>query len=307
MRINFDLGDLEAFLAVDTAGSFHGAAQQLALSQSAVTRRIQKLETALDTPLFERTTRAVKPTLAAKRLRPRAEALLQDAAEAALSLRDESVAFAHQRSFVITVAAIPTVIPGLLASALRQFQAAGNSARIRLLDRGANAVSEAVAQGEADFGISSMSGLDPGLQFERLFEDRLVAVLPADHALAALAQVPWSALAQADLILPARGTGNRVLIDDLRAQMGLDLHWSFEAERSTTALALVARGAGLALLPESLLQDVQDARVVWRPMATPRVARPIGLLTRIGQRPQPLIAALKEALRRAANPAKQDL
>mgnify|MGYP001813232112 CR=1 FL=1 len=47
MRINYDFGDLEAFLAVKETGSFHGAAERLNLSQSAITRRIQKLEEAL--------------------------------------------------------------------------------------------------------------------------------------------------------------------------------------------------------------------------------------------------------------------
>ena len=55
-----------------------------------------------------RATRAVKPTLAAKRLKVRAEAILEDAQETTQAMRDESVAFAHQRNAVVTVAIIPT-------------------------------------------------------------------------------------------------------------------------------------------------------------------------------------------------------
>ena len=108
MHINYDFADLEAFLAVKETGSFHLAAEKLALSQSAVTRRVQKLEMALDSVLFERTTRMVKPTLTAKRLQARAEAILDDARETTRAMRDESVAFAHQRSLVVTVATVPT-------------------------------------------------------------------------------------------------------------------------------------------------------------------------------------------------------
>ena len=57
MRINFDFLDLQAFLAVAELGSFQRAAEQLAVSQSAVTRRIQKLESGLGIVLFERSTR----------------------------------------------------------------------------------------------------------------------------------------------------------------------------------------------------------------------------------------------------------
>ena len=69
MRIDFDFLNLEAFLAVMYTGSFQSASGKLGVSKSAVTRRVQKLELALDVQLFVRTTREVKPTLAAKRLR----------------------------------------------------------------------------------------------------------------------------------------------------------------------------------------------------------------------------------------------
>lgn len=185
MGINYDFGDLEAFLAVKETGSFHAASTRLNMSQSAITRRIQKLEDALDSRLYVRTTRAVKPTLAAKRLQARAEALLQDAQETTEAMRDDSVAFAHQRNAIITVAAIPTIIGRLLLPVLRTFRASGNLARVRLLDMSANEVAEAVAEGEADFGLSSIPALEPATEFEPLFEQRIVLALPPDHPLTA--------------------------------------------------------------------------------------------------------------------------
>lgn len=299
MRINFDLDDLQAFLAVDSTGSFHRAASQLAMSQSAVTRRVKKLEDALDTTLFDRTTRKVKPTLAAKRLRPRAEAILQDTHETARAMRDQSAAYAHQRSLIVTLAAIPTVITDFMPRALHTFREAGFSSRIRFLDRAANEVSEAVAEGEADFGICSMPSLDPGLGFETLFDDRIVLALNAGHPLARRDIVTWDDLSDAEVILPARGTGNRVLIDDTLARMKNNLHWTFETERSTTALALVSNGVGAALLPLSLLRSSADDRVVWRSVGAPRIARPIGLLSRLGHVETAQVAALKSAIRAA--------
>ncbi len=299
MRINFDLEDLHAFLAVKSTGSFHLAADRLALSQSAVTRRVQKLEAALDVTLFERTTRSVKPTLAAKRLEPRAEAILEDARETSRAMRDESVAFAHQRNLVVTVAAIPTVIPEVMPVAIQAFRAAGHESRIRFLDMGANAVSEAVALGEAEFGICSMPALDPGLSFELLFEDQMVLVLPAGHALAGAEAVTWDRLAHEDVILSARNTGNRVLIDDAIARAGDALRWTYETERSTTALALVAGGAGIAVLPRSLVQASSDARIAWRPIARPQIARPVGFLSRAGRADSAEVAALKAAIRQS--------
>ncbi|MEO1249282.1 MAG: LysR family transcriptional regulator, partial [Pseudomonadota bacterium] len=183
MDINYDFSDLQAFLAVKETGSFHLASKRLNMSQSAITRRVQKLETALGSALFERTTRMVRPTLAAKRLQPRAEAILDDARETTRAMRDESVTFVHQRSLVVTVATIPTVVARLIPPALHTFRAAGHRSRLRILDLAANEVSEAVSQGEADFGICSIPTLEANTEFETLFEDRMVLALPTDHPL----------------------------------------------------------------------------------------------------------------------------
>ena len=298
MRINYDFGDLEAFLAVKETGSFHMAATRLNLSQSAVTRRIRKLEHALDSTLFERTTREVKPTLAAKRLQARAEAILEDAKETARAMRDESMAFAHQRSALVTVATIPSVVAQLLSPALLAYRNSGQTARIRVLDSAANEVAVAVAEGEADFGICSIPMLEPTTSFEPLFDDCIVLALPLDHALADCTTIGWQDLEKMPLILPARGTGNRLLIDEAMARARQPLRWTYEVGRSSTALELVKNGVGAALLPQSSIGVGQVATCM---LEIPDIARPIGLLTRLGQSEAPASAALKQAIRAAAS------
>lgn len=297
MRINFDFIDLEAFLAVMETGSFHLAANRLNLSQSAITRRIQKLEDALGSPLFERTTRAVKPTLAAKRLQTRAETMLDGARETTLAMRDESVAFAHQRSSLVTVATIPTIIASLLSPALKAYRDQGPGTRIRVLDHSANEVAEAVSQGEADFGICSIEPLEPNTQFELLFDDQIVVALPPDHSLARKEKIDWLDLQNIDLIMPARGTGNRVLIDEAMARSRVSARWTYEVNRSTTALELVNSGLGAALLPRALAGSTFADDLTFRGFKAPFASRPIGLLSRIGLAETPATRAFKSAVR----------
>ncbi|MEM8956849.1 MAG: LysR family transcriptional regulator [Pseudomonadota bacterium] len=282
MIINYDFADLETFLAVMDTGSFHLAAEQVHLSQPAVTRRIRKLELALDSQLFERTTRQVKPTLAAKRLYARAEGLLADAEETALAMRDESLRYAHQRNALVTVAVVPTVIACWLAPALAAFRAEGHRARVRLLDLAANEVAEAVAEGEADFGLCAIPAQEPGTRFRPLFDDPLMAVVPPDHPLAESASLSWTALAGHELILAARGTGNRLLIDDARARARMEVAWSYEARRTTTALDLVRGGLGIAVLPRTALGQAGLDGVCVRSISGPEIRRPMGILTRTG-------------------------
>ncbi|KUF11085.1 LysR family transcriptional regulator [Pseudoponticoccus marisrubri] len=296
MRINFDFHDLEAFLAVFETRSFHRAAGQLALSQTSVTRRVRKLEEALGTRLFDRTTREVRPTLAAKRLKLRAEAILQDTQETMRAMRDESAAFAHQRAQTVTVAAIPTVIGALVAPAVEQLRAEGHAPRLRLIDLAANEVAETVAEGEADFGIGSIPMLEPVTEFTPLLDDPIGLALPSGHPLLARETLRWSDLRGLPLILPARGTGNRLLIDEALARGQSPLRWSCEVGRTTTALELVARGIGLAPLPRIALGDPHGGPVRWRALSAPEVMRPIGLMTRFGQADTPIAASLKQAI-----------
>lgn len=297
MRINFDFGDLEAFLAVKQTGSFQLAAERLNLHQSAITRRIKKLETALDSPLFERTTRAVKPTLAAKRLETRAIAILDSADEVTRALRDESAAYAYQKNTIVTIAILPSVVPSLLVPALHLFRSAGNQARVRVWDRAANEVAEAVAQGDADFGVCSIPMLEPATTFESLFDDEIALVLPARHPLRHLDTLDWSDLSDETLILPMQGTGNRMLIDEALARMQIPVRWTYEVGRSTTALELVVAGAGLALLPRSAISKRLFEHITIRAIGSPGIARPIGLISRIGRTDHPAAQAFKTALR----------
>ena len=294
MRINYDFNDLEAFLAVKETGSFHLAATKLNLSQSAVTRRVQKLEAALDSVLFERTTRAVKPTLAAKRLQARAEAILDDADEATRAMRDESVALSYQRGAVLTVAVIPTIVSRVLSPALDVFRRLNQKTRLRFLDGSANDVAEAVAAGEADFGLSAIPMLEPTTEFEPLMDDQIVLAVPKGHDLDNRSDVSWSEISDMTLILPARGTGNRLLIDEALARARLPLHWTYEVGRSTTAIDLVQGGAGMALVPRS---TIDTDRVGVCTLATPSISRSIGLLSRIGQADTQAANALKQAIR----------
>lgn len=293
MSINYDFGDLEAFLAVKDTGSFHKAGAKLNLSQSAITRRIRKLEDALDSQLFVRTTRSVKPTLAAKRLQARAEALLEDARETSEAMRDESVAFAYQRNALITVAVIPTVIERILLPALQKLRDDGYSARVRILDVAANEVADAVAEGEADFGISSIPSLEATTQFEPLFEEQIVVALPQDHPLTDSHEIGWNDLREFSLILPSRGTGNRVLIDEALARARQKITWNFEALRTATSLEMVKNGLGAALIPESAMVG---AEVVGIPLKDASLKRSIGILRRTNHVETSNVKALMKAV-----------
>ncbi|MCZ8412095.1 LysR family transcriptional regulator, partial [Achromobacter dolens] len=86
--MNFDLADLRAFLAVADLGSFRAASEALHLSQSALSRRVDKLEAALGVQLMTRTTRKVELTTIGRGFVPRARSVLNELESALVGIRD---------------------------------------------------------------------------------------------------------------------------------------------------------------------------------------------------------------------------
>ena len=104
MPVNFDLNDLYAFRALVEYGNFRIAAESICLSQSALSRRIEKLETALGIRLFDRTTRRVTLTLYGQTFAARSEQLLINFEEVMADISKVS----QDRTGLVTVATVPS-------------------------------------------------------------------------------------------------------------------------------------------------------------------------------------------------------
>ncbi|WP_371229556.1 LysR family transcriptional regulator [Roseovarius sp. 2305UL8-3] len=285
MRINYDFTDIEAFLEVSETGSFQRAAHHLNMSQPTLTRRIRKLEQAIGTELFERTTRSVRITLAGRAFLDRARTILDEARAAQLALQDSSDAGHAQRNAVITLATIPSATHNILPHAIRSYREAGHDTRFRILESLAGETLDLVRDGDVDFGIGFGGLDDPVLQFQSLQSDRFVLALHRDHPLCARDQVDWQDLAGHELIVPWKGTGNRMLIDNALAETGQSLGWYLEIRNSSTSLNMVRFGLGVAVLPQSTLPTEQNAPVDFRELVSPSITRRIGIITRRTSRP----------------------
>src|SRR5689334_2251375 len=202
--MNFELVDLRAFIAVADLGSFHRAAKALNLSQPALSRRIQKLEESLGAPLLERSTRHVALTMVGRDFVPKVRRFLDDFENSVLGIRDLGARSGGQ----VSIASVPTAVFYFLPRTISRFSAAFPRVRVRILDIGANEGLEAVARGEADFGINFIGASHPEIDFTPLVEDPFVLACRHDHPLAAHAQVTWTELATHRVITVGRTSGN---------------------------------------------------------------------------------------------------
>ncbi|MEY2952155.1 MAG: HTH-type transcriptional regulator CynR [Pseudomonadota bacterium] len=293
-RINFDLQQLQAFVAVADRGSFRAAAEHIHLSPPALSRRIERLESILGSRLFNRTTREVELTALGRVFLDRARTAIDDLESAMLGIAD----IAANRSGRVTVACVPSAALYFLPRVIRSFSEQYPAIRVRLIDETMNQVLQSVLSGESDFGIGFMNTRVPGVLFEAMHSDPFVMALRRDHALARRKKLSWAELAQETLIAVARSSGNRQLLDDALTTAGLNPSYAFEVSHIATLLGMVEAGLGLAAVPRMAL-PVSHPSVVGISLGQPSIQRSLGLLQRQGASLRPAAAMFRQHLHSA--------
>ncbi|WP_394792524.1 LysR substrate-binding domain-containing protein [Rhodoferax sp.] len=293
VQINFGLDDLQAFVAVAEKSSFRAAAETLCLSQPALSRRIDKLETALGARLLERSTRRVSLTNVGRSFLEQARATLDGLENAVLRLADNT----SLRQGLVTVACVPSVASHLLPHVLKLFAAQYPSVRLKVIDENANTVLASVLAGDADFGLNFVGAQEPDIRFEALTQEGYVLALRRDHAWAQRASVAWAELADTKMVAVSRHSGNRLLLDSALAHLARRPVAFYEANHVSGALGLVEAGLGLAALP-SLALAATHPMVVGIPLVEPSIHRMLGLIVRKDRPLQPFAALLYEMLQK---------
>ena len=277
-QTSIDLDCLRSFVAVVDRLAFHEAAVLLRISASTLTRRIQRLEAALDTPLLERSTRQVVPTAEGRLLLPLARTAIA-AVDAAV---DTVRAASRARAGHLVLASVPTMTNHFLPAIIQAFHARWPQTHVRVIECGADAVLQAVQDGSVDFGCSFLAdnGIDASLVFEPMLTDPYCLILPPDHVLADQQAVPWAALKPHKVITAGHRSRNMEVLE--AALRGVD--WrpvaKYEIDHLTTSLGLVEAGLGIAVVPRSALPAHLPPSMTMRPLIEPRASRTLGLFRR---------------------------
>ena len=297
MRINCEILDLRAFLAVVELESFNRAAEALHLSQPALSRRIQKLESSIGAALLERTTRHVSPTALGLELMPLVRRMLEEFDGSLFAARDRG----PRRNELVTIACLPTAAFYFLPTVIKQFNRDYPDIRFRILDLTATEGLQAVLRGEVEFGINFMGTTDPDLIFDRIAEDPFVLAIRRDHPLAEKDEVRWEDLLPYRLITVHRSSGNRTMLDATLARANIELQWSYEVTHLSTSLGLVEAGLGISVLPRTATPGQDHPFIVTRPLLNPQISRTIGVVRRRGATLSPAAEHFRSMLMGAWN------
>jgi LysR family hydrogen peroxide-inducible transcriptional activator len=190
-----ELHQLRYFAKVAELGNFTRAAEACHVSQPSLSQQIAKLEYELGRPLFERLGRGVRLTEAGHQFRRRALAILDLVDEARTGIADEPDAGR------VVVGAIPTIAPYFLPAVLTRFAADCPRARVEVVEETTANLLRLLHDGTVDVGVLALPVKDDTLQTEPLFDEELLAVLPAGHPLADRDRVEIGDLADESFVL----------------------------------------------------------------------------------------------------------
>ncbi|ARP81561.1 LysR family transcriptional regulator [Bordetella genomosp. 8] len=277
--MNFDLADLRAFVAASDHGSFRAAAEVLCISQSALSRRIEKLETALGLRLFERTTRRLELTTAGRGFVHKARHVLNELESALLGTRD----LADRMSGEVTIACVPSAVAFFLPRVIKAYHDEYPRIRLRVRDETSAEILTTVARSEADFGLTYIGTQEPDVEFEPLIEDPFVLACSREHPLARKRRVRWAELAAHDYVTVAQGSGNRMLIDQALANTAALPRWFCEVQHVPALVSLVEAGVGVGVVPKLGMPQLGHATLVSVPLVEPSISRTLGLIRRRGR------------------------
>ncbi|MFH0411429.1 LysR family transcriptional regulator [Corynebacterium sp. L4756] len=248
-----NLVDVEGFLgvvrAVDAGESLSDAADDLALSQSALTRRVQRLEKELGTTLFERRGRTLVLNTRGQAFLPHARAMI-DAQAAGIEQVSRLMDPERGRVRLDFMHSLGTwMVPDLLKSYRQlhphvQFGLHQGAAQL-LVDRIQQGLSDIALVGPKPQELND----DVDLEWHQLKLQRLAIGVSEGHWASGKESIAISELAAEAFIGMLPGYGTRMLLDALAAEAGFVPRLVFESMELTTVTGLVEAGLGCALLP----------------------------------------------------------
>jgi LysR family hydrogen peroxide-inducible transcriptional activator len=267
-----EFDQLRYFLQVAKRGNFTRAAEDLRISQPALSRSIQKLEDDLGQPVFERRARSVGLTDAGLLLQSRAQQVLSIIEDTMAEITDDG------QSGRIRIGAIPTIAPYFLPEILQKFSTEFPKASLIVQENTTDILLKSCTQGEMDLAIVALPVPVRYLEVEELFQEELLLVLPPEHPLADKSRIRITDVEPFPFVLLDEA---HCLSDSIVSFCRQRSFQPVAVERTsqlTMVQELVSLSHGVSLIPAMAQRRDQSDRRVYRSLANPKPTRTIAVV-----------------------------
>ena len=242
-----DFEKLRTFYTIARTKSFTKAAEELNLTQPAVSSQISSLEEKYGIRLFERIGRKVYLTKAGEVLLPYAEKIIAMFEEAKLAITKIKDPTFGKLNFGASMISGIHIIPGILEEFKRAYPKIETHVRITY----AYEILNLIEENEIDFGIIDERGTERAktiFEIEPLVEDRLILVVHPDHKLAKRKRIKIKELKKENLILTEKRSSLRAFFELSLTKKGLTLFPFMEFGNVEAVKKMVEKGLGVAVL-----------------------------------------------------------
>jgi LysR family transcriptional regulator, transcriptional activator of the cysJI operon len=233
---------LKVFRVVARHMNFTRAAEELLLTQPAVTQQIKALEDEYGVPLFDRSGGRIALTAAGTALLPYAEQLKTISDEAFVAVTSTSGSHVGALALGASQTIGQYLLPKFVAAFLREYPRVAVTA----ISGNTDEMLEAVADHRIQLALIEGPGLRKDLHIEPFMEDQMVLVVPASHEWSGQ-EIDAEDLIQAPLLMREFGSGSRRVVENALAKIGLrkkDLRTVMELDSTEGLLSAVEAGLG---------------------------------------------------------------
>jgi DNA-binding transcriptional LysR family regulator len=250
---------LHVFRAVADTLNFSKAAEELHLSQPAVTSQVRSLEEGLGIALFDRVGRNATLTPAG--------ATLLDYVRQIEVLTNEAVAalapFGVQESVELNIGASHTIGVYLLPRLLPQLVREWPKLRIHIISGSTAEILNALATHQVSIGLIEAPAHRPDLKIEAFLEDELCLILPASHRWANKTTLRAAEIVQEPILLRESGSGMRRFVEEYLERNGIlsqQLQTNIDMNSTEAIITAVEAGLGIGFVPVLALGNMQENR-----------------------------------------------
>ncbi|HET7832610.1 MAG TPA: LysR family transcriptional regulator [Gallionella sp.] len=256
--LHITLRQLQVFEKVASHLNYSRAAQELFLSQPAVSMQIKQLEAALGLPLFEQMGKKIFLTEAGRELFHYSRTIAEQLAEIE-AVFDEMKGLRQGKLTLSVVNTANYFTPQLLAKFCQQHP------KINVILQVANrdAVLKQLADNSTDLAIMGQPPEELDLTAESFMDNPLVVIAAPSHPLAKLKRVKLARLAQETFLSREKGSGTRSAMERFFAEHQIRPHISMEMETNEAIKQAVQAGMGLGILSRHSIElELETGRLV---------------------------------------------
>jgi LysR family transcriptional regulator of abg operon len=291
---------LRLLVAIEAGGSLRAAAQELNLTQPALSKTLKELEGALGLPLFVRTPKGLRLTAQCRVLTRGAAVLMREL----MHVMDETRAAAAEPVAILRVGAPPFVALGYAPRLLKAMLAKSSPVQIELHEGNSPHLLDSLLEGQLDalIGTYSRQMQDPGrmhgFRYEKLYDETYDVIVGTAHPLVRRRNVGWADLLGEAWILPPREALIRDITDAAFLRAGvIPPVPKITSSSPLTNISLAATGLGLTVVPSSTVAESAHGRAVGKVRVRPSIpASSVSMMYRTSAELHARITSLREAI-----------